>query len=101
MGVRFFFVRGFEGFFEVLVALVAFLGVLALVVFEALVALVALVAFMDVLALVVFEALVALVVFETLAILTFLVVSEPSGEPDLDVLLLINLFLGSTWVRLK
>ncbi len=80
MGVRFFFVRGFEGFFEVLVALVAFLGVLALVVFEA---------------------LVALVVFETLAILTFLVVSEPSGEPDLDVLLLINLFLGSTWVGLR
>ncbi len=71
MGVRFFFVRGFEGFFEVLVALVAFLGVLALV------------------------------VFETLAILTFLVVSEPSGEPDLDVLLLINLFLGSTWVGLR
>ncbi len=72
------------------VGVMAFLGVLALVVFEALVP------FVDVVVLVV------LVVFETLAILTFLVSStEPSGEPDLDVLLLINLFLGLTRVGLR
>jgi hypothetical protein len=49
-------------------------------------------AFLGVLALVIF---VALVVIETF------LVSEPSGEPDLDVLLPISLLLSLTRVGLK